>query len=72
VSEPPEDTTLRLQGLLDRLEEARARLADAENSESAVDVLQDLVELAKEVQVEIERQRRAGPDASKLPDEPPG
>ena len=72
MSEPPEDTTLRLQGLLDRLEEARARLADAENSESAVDVLQDLVELAKEVQVEIERQRRAGPDASKLPDEPPG
>lgn len=72
MSEPPEDTTLRLQGLLDRLEEARARLADAENSESAVDVLQDLVELAKEVQVEIERQRRAGPDAAKLPDEPPG
>lgn len=68
----PEDTTLRLQTLLDRLEDARARLAAAEDSESAVDVLQDLVDLAKEVQVEIERQRRAGPDASKLPDEPTG
>ncbi len=68
----PEDTTLRLQALLDRLETARARLAEATDSESAVDVLQDLVDLAKEVQLEIDRQRREGPDASRLPDEPAG
>lgn len=68
----PEETTERLQTLLDRLEDARSRLAAAEDSEAAVDVLQDLVDLAKEVQVEIERQRRAGPDASKLRDEPAG
>jgi hypothetical protein len=71
VSEP-EETTERLQVLLDRLEDARSRLAAAGDSEAAVDVLQDLVDLAKEVQVEIERQRRTGPDASKLHDEPAG
>ncbi len=69
---PPEETTLRLQGLLDRLEDARSRLETAEEPEGAVDVLQDLVELAKEVQAEIERQRREAPGARELPDEPPG
>ena len=62
----PDDATQRLQSLLDRLEDARRRLEGADDSETAVDVLKDLVELAKEVQAEIDRQRRAGPDA------PPG
>lgn len=57
-----EETTLRLQGLLDRLEEARGRLEAAQDSDAAVEVLQELVDLAKEVQTEIERQRSAGPD----------
>lgn len=57
-----EDTRARLEGLLARLDEARGRLEAADSSEAAVDVLQDLVELAKEVQAEIERQRRAGPE----------
>jgi hypothetical protein len=60
VDEPAE-TTQRLQTLLDRLEDARGRLAAADDSEQAVEVLQDLVELAKEVQAEIDRQRREGP-----------
>ena len=68
----PEETTLRLQALLDKLEDARSRLADAQDSEGAVDVLQDLVGLAKEVQAEIERERREGPGRSELPDEPAG
>jgi len=50
----------RLQDLLDRLEEARRRLEQAEDSEAAVDVLQDLVRLAKDVQAEIERQKGEG------------
>jgi hypothetical protein len=61
-----EETAERLQGLLDRLEEARARLAAATDSEEAADVLQDLVDLAKEVQAEIDRQRREGPGAREL------
>ncbi|MCC6222454.1 MAG: hypothetical protein IT201_03065 [Thermoleophilia bacterium] len=57
-----EDTRARLEGLLARLDEARDRLETADSSDAAVDVLQDLVDLAKEVQAEIERQRRAGPE----------
>ena len=53
----------RLQELLERLEAARARLEAAEDPEQAVEVLSELGELAREVQVEIERARREGPDA---------
>jgi hypothetical protein len=53
----------RLQSLLERLEDARRRLEAAEDSEAAIDVLQDLVQLGKEVQVEIERQKREEPGA---------
>jgi poly(A) polymerase Pap1 len=58
-----QETQARLQQLLDRLEDARQRLEQSEDSEAAVDVLQDLVQLAKEVQAEIERQKRGGGDA---------
>ncbi len=52
----------RLQTLLDKLEDARKRLEEAEDADAAVDVLKDLVDLAKDVQVEIDVQRRGGPD----------
>ena len=53
----------RLQSLLDRLEAARERLEQAQSSEAAIDVFQELVDLGKEVQAEIERQKREGPGA---------
>ena len=62
MSDP--ETKARLQSLLDRLEAARQRLEQAEDSEAAVDVLQELVDLGKEVQAEIEKQKREGPAAS--------
>jgi hypothetical protein len=52
------DPVGRLQELLDRLEGARKRLAETDDPERAVDVLRELADLAKEVQVEIERARR--------------
>ena len=52
----------RVRTLLDRLEEARAKLEDVDGDE-AVDVLRDLSELAKEVQSEIDRTRRTGTNA---------
>jgi hypothetical protein len=58
VADP--ETTARLRSLLDRLDEARGRLEQAESSEAAVDILQDLAELAKEAQAEIDRARRTG------------
>jgi hypothetical protein len=56
MSQP--DPVGRLQELLDRLEGARKRLEGTEDPERAVDVLRELADLAKEVQVEIERARR--------------
>jgi len=56
MSQP--DSVGRLQELLDRLEGARKRLEETEDPERAVDVLRELADLAKEVQVEIERARR--------------
>ena len=44
--------------LLDRLEAARARLAESEDPETAIEVLGELAELAKQVQAAIERARR--------------
>jgi hypothetical protein len=52
------DPVGRLQELLDRLEGARKRLEETDDPERAVDVLRELADLAKEVQVEIERARR--------------
>jgi hypothetical protein len=57
MSQP--DPVGRLQELLDRLEGARKRLEETDDPERAVDVLRELADLAKEVQVEIERARRA-------------
>ncbi|HSK15430.1 MAG TPA: hypothetical protein VK915_04605 [Gaiellaceae bacterium] len=56
MSEP--DAVARLQTLLDKVEAARAELERTEDAERAVEVLQDLAELAKEVQAEVERARR--------------
>ena len=57
---PGEPTSTRLRDLLERLDQARERLEHVEDSESAVDILQDIADLAKETQVEIERARREG------------
>jgi hypothetical protein len=54
------EATQRLQQLLDRLDAARLRLEQADDSEAAIEVLQELVDLGKEVQAEIERQKREG------------
>lgn len=56
MSQP--DPVGRLQELLDRLEASRKRLEETDDPERAVDVLRELADLAKEVQVEIERARR--------------
>jgi hypothetical protein len=56
VSEP--DAVARLQELLDRVEAARGELEGVDDPERAVEVLQELADLAKEVQAEVERARR--------------
>jgi uncharacterized protein (DUF3084 family) len=61
MSEP--DAVARLQDLLEKVESARAELETADDPERAVQILQELADLAKEVQAEVERARREA-DAS--------
>ena len=53
-----QDAVARLEGLLDKVEAARAELEGLDDPERAVEVLQELADLAKEVQAEVERARR--------------
>ncbi|MGH2995424.1 MAG: hypothetical protein ACRDON_00815 [Gaiellaceae bacterium] len=57
MTDEPESVE-RLQELLDRLERARVELEQTQDANRAVEILQDLAELAKEVQSEVERARR--------------
>lgn len=57
------DAVARLQELLEKVESARAELEEVDDSEQAVQILQQLSDLAKEVQAEVERARREA-DAS--------
>lgn len=56
MSQP--DPVARLQELLEKVEAARRELEGAEDPERAVQVLQELSELAREVQAEVDRARR--------------
>ena len=56
-----EDALQRAEELLVRLEETRAeleRVSEAEDAESAIDLLTKLSELAKEVEAELARAKR--------------
>jgi hypothetical protein len=58
VSTPAEDALRRAEELLERLEETRARLESTADPDQAIDVLTELAEIAKQVEVEIEQARR--------------
>ena len=49
----------RAEDLLARLEAARARLEGTEDPDAAIDILEELAELAREVEAELQRARRA-------------
>lgn len=53
-----EDSLKRAEELLEKLEQARARLEQTEDPEAAIDVLSELAEIAKEVEAELARARR--------------
>jgi hypothetical protein len=61
MSEP--DAVARLQDLLEKVEASRVELEGTDDPERAVQVLQELADLAKEVQAEVERAHREA-DAS--------
>ena len=52
-----DDALKRAELLMARLEDARARLEATDDPNTAVDVLQELADLAKEVEEELQRAR---------------
>jgi hypothetical protein len=58
VSAPGEEALQRAEELLERLEQTRARLEATADPDQAIDLLAELAEIAKQVEVEIEQARR--------------
>jgi exonuclease VII small subunit len=54
-----EESLDKAEDLLARLESARVRLEGTEDPDQAIEILQELAELAKEVEAELQRARRA-------------
>jgi hypothetical protein len=57
----------RAEDLLARLEQARARLDQTDDPDQAIDILQELAELAKEVEAELQRAKRAAETEAHAP-----
>jgi len=53
-----EDSLRRAEDLLDKLEAARTRLEATDDPDAAIEVLSELAELAREVEVELTRAKR--------------
>jgi hypothetical protein len=53
-----EESLQRAESLLERLDEARARLETTQDPEAALQILGELSEIAKEVEAEIQRAKR--------------
>jgi len=54
-----DESLTKAEMLLARLEAARARLERTEDPDQAIELLQELAELAKEIEVELQRAKRA-------------
>jgi chemotaxis response regulator CheB len=58
------------EDLLARLEVARAKLDETTDPDQAIEILQELAELAKEVEAELQRAKRAAETEAATPPEP--
>jgi hypothetical protein len=54
-----DESLTKAEVLLARLEAARARLEATDDPDQAVEVLQELADLAREIEAELQRARRA-------------
>jgi hypothetical protein len=59
------------ENLLARLEAARTRLDETQDPDQAIEILQELAELAKEVEAELQRAKRAAETEAAQPPDPP-
>ena len=58
------------ENLLARLEAARARLDETQDPDQAIEILLELAELAKEVEAELQRAKRAAETEAAAPPNP--
>jgi len=66
-----EESLTKVEELLARLESVRGLLEQTDDPDRAIDILQELAELAKEAEAELQRARRAAEtEAATLPDAP--
>ena len=54
-----DESLTKAEVLLARLEAARARLEATDDPDQAIEVLQELADLAREIEAELQRARRA-------------
>jgi len=54
-----DESLTKAERLLARLEAARARLEATDDPDQAIEVLQELADLAREIEAELQRARRA-------------
>jgi hypothetical protein len=65
-----EESLNKAEDLLARLESARTRLDGTEDPDQAIEILQELAELAKEVEAELQRAKRAAETEAAAPPDP--
>ena len=66
-----EESLTAAEDLLARLESARSRLEGTQDPDAAIEILQELAELAKEVEAELQRAKRAAETEAASPPTPP-
>ena len=62
-----DESLSKAEDLLARLERARARLDETDDPDKAIEILQELADLAKEVEAELQRAKRAAETEASLP-----
>ena len=62
-----DESLQKVDDLLARLESARTRLEETEDPDRAIEILQELAELAKDVEGELQRARRAAETEAAVP-----
>jgi exonuclease VII small subunit len=62
-----EESLSNAEHLLARLEAARTRLEQTDDADQAIEILQELAELAREVETELQRAKRAAETEAAAP-----
>jgi ArsR family metal-binding transcriptional regulator len=66
-----EESLNKAEELLARLESARVKLDETEDPDQAIEILQELAEVAKEVEAELQRAKRAAETEAATPPDAP-